>query len=243
MQLYILDYGLFQVHENGRIIGIPGYLIRLETGQNILVDTGFPAWYVADPAGAARRDGLDSFGWILQLSPDNLPAGQLARLGLAPADITHLIMTHTHIDHVGGLGDFPNAIIIIGAAERACPQPLYWADIHPIPWPETATYLVIDQDTELHPGLTLLTTPGHSPGHLSLLIRLPHTGPVLLTADAISRPEEVEQDRFGGAWNEAQTRASAHQLMQLARQEQAWVIYGHDPAQWGTLRKAPEFYD
>jgi N-acyl homoserine lactone hydrolase len=243
MRLYILDYGLFQVHDNGRLIGIPGYLIRTDTGENILVDTGFPDWYVADPAEAARREGLDTFGRLIHLSPDNLPAGQLARIGLVPRDITHLIMTHTHIDHVGGIADFPQAPIIIGAAERACPRPLYWDELRPIPWPEAATYVTIEQDTELYPGLTLLTTPGHSPGHLSLLLRLPHTGPVLLTADAISRPAEVEEDRFGGAWDEILVRASAHRLLQLARQENAWIIYGHDPAQWPMHRKAPEFYD
>src|SRR5262245_24195377 len=128
MRLYILDYGLFQVHEDGRLIGIPGYLIRMDTGQNILVDTGFPAWYVADPEETARQEGLDTFGRLVRLSPDNLPSGQLARIGLVPADITHLIMTHSHIDHVGGIADFPQAPLIIGAAERACPRPLYWAE-------------------------------------------------------------------------------------------------------------------
>ena len=54
-RLYVLDYGLFQVHSNQRIIGIPGYLIQTLDDVNILVDTGFPARYVDDPDGAARK--------------------------------------------------------------------------------------------------------------------------------------------------------------------------------------------
>jgi len=54
-RLYVLDYGPFQVHRNQRIIGIPGYLIQTLDDVNILVDTGFPARYVDDPDGAARK--------------------------------------------------------------------------------------------------------------------------------------------------------------------------------------------
>lgn len=240
-RLYVLDYGLFQVHENGRIIGIPGYLIQTGEGVNILVDTGFPARYAHDPAGASLADGLDSFGRVLSLSDQNLPAAQLARLGLTPADIQILVMTHTDIDHVGGIADFPQATMVIAAAERALDRPHYFRDRSPLEWPVNVEYRLIEDDAELYPGVALLAAPGHAPGQLSLLVRLPETGMVLLTGDAISRPAELEEG-FGGAWNPAQAQASAERLMAIAKREQAWLIYGHDPAQWNELRKAPEFY-
>lgn len=241
-RLFVLDFGLFQVHANGRVIGIPGFLIQLQTGENILVDTGFPAWYADDPAQAALADGLDSFGRVLALTHDQLPAAQLRKAGLTPAAITHLVMTHTDIDHVGGIDTFPQATIIIGATERALTQPRYFGNRSPIPWPAGVTYELIDADNERWPGVTLLTTPGHSPGHLSLLVRLPQIGPVLLTGDAISRHAEL-QEGFAGAWSETQAWQSAERLMVLAEQEQALIIYGHDPAQWPQLRKAPLFYE
>jgi N-acyl homoserine lactone hydrolase len=240
-RLYVLDYGLFQVHENGRIIGIPGFLIQTAGGENILVDTGFPAWYAIDPVGAARAEGLDSFGRVLHLTTDNLPTGQLVRIGLTHSSITHLVMTHTDIDHVGGIADFPQAILIMGRAERALVQPRYFGTHLSIAWPNQAQVQLIDQDYELCPGVTLLTTPGHSPGHLSLLVHLPKTGAVILTGDAISRPSEL-QEGFGGAWDPLLARHQAERLLALAQQEQALVIYGHDPAQWPELRKAPFFY-
>jgi N-acyl homoserine lactone hydrolase len=244
-RLYILDYGLFQVHDNGRIIGIAGYLIQTQDGDNILVDTGFPAWYIQDPAAASLEDDLGSFGSVLRLDSDNLPAGQLATVGLKTSDIDLLVMTHGDIDHVGGLAEFQRqyrqATIGIGRAERALERPRYFGDRRPIAWPDGADYWLVDGDEELCPGVALLSTPGHSPGHLSLLLRLPRTGVVLLTADAIARPAEFEEG-FGGAWDEAQARASAERLMAIADKERAMIIYGHDPDQWKTLPKAPEYY-
>lgn len=242
MRMCVLDYGLFQVHQNGRVIGIPGFLIAAGSAL-VLVDTGFPPRYAHDPRGAAEADGLTSFGQIAALTEEQLPDAQLARAGFAPADITHLLLTHTHIDHVGGIADFPRATIIVGQAERALPRPIYWESGDGPEWPDGASYLTIERDTDLLPGVTLLSTPGHTPGHLSLLVRLPRTGPVLLTGDAINRPDEVAQGSFGGAWDEDAARTSAARLMRIAEETSALVIYGHDPAQWPGLRKAPDWYD
>lgn len=239
MRLTILDYGLFQVHENARVIGLVGYLIQPNPHTHILVDTGFPAWYPHDLAAAAQRDNLGTFGRILHMTHDNTPAGQLAKVGLTPADITHLVITHTHIDHVGGIGDFPNAPIYISQAERDLPQPLYFGGRSSVQWPSGRQWHTLTDDVTLCEGVTLLSTPGHSVGHYSLLLQLPNTGPVILAADAINRAEEWENDAFPNAL----ARASAQRLMALSQQQQALLIYGHDPAQWGQLRKAPAFYD
>lgn len=241
-RLYILDFGRFQVHSNNRIIGIPGYLITTTGQEHILVDTGFPLNYITDPVSAAEEDNLGSFGRILELSAVNTPDGQLAQIGLKREDVSMLIMTHTDIDHVGGIADFPGAEMIIGKAERALPQPRYFDDKSPISWPKNVKYRLIDEDTELFPGLTVLPTPGHAPGHLSILVRLPNTGPVLLTCDAVSRPAEIEEG-FKGVWNPASARESAARLMTIAEEENALVIYGHDPDQWHGLKKAPDYYD
>ncbi len=239
-RLYVLDYGLFQVHENARIIGIQGFLIQTNDGQQILVDTGFPAAYADDAEAASKRDGLGSFGRVLHLDPENLPAGQLARVGVQADAITLVVLTHTDVDHVGGLADFAGAPIVIGQAERALERPRYFEDRTPMTWPDLA-YRLVDTDTQLCPGLRVLSTPGHSPGHLSLLLHLPETGAVLIAGDAISRPTEVEEG-FRTAWDPPRARASAERLLAMAERQRALIIYGHDPAQWPGLRKAPAFY-
>lgn len=241
-QLYILDFGLFQVHSNGRVIGIQGYLIKTHAGENILVDTGFPAKYAEDVQSASEEDQLGDFGQVLSLTPENLLVAQLAHCGLQTSDVDTLILTHTHIDHVGGIGDFPGVHLVISQLERKLPKPLYWNGNSPLEWPVNVQYHLIDGETTLRPGLVLLPTPGHSPGHLSLLVTLRQTGPVLLTADAISRPSEPEEG-FEGSWDPIQAQASADMLLARAKRVNAMIIYGHDPMQWPMLPKAPKFFD
>jgi N-acyl homoserine lactone hydrolase len=241
VRLSILDFGLFRVHSGPRVIGICGYLMQTEKGRNLLVDTGFPAKYAHDSEKASKEDHLGEFGAVVSLTPENLPEAQLTKLGVAPEDVHALILTHTHIDHVGGIGDYPHAPLVIGAAERVLPKPLYWKKAQPLDWPDVET-ITIDRDTDVCRGLRLLSTPGHSPGHLSLMLDLPRTGPVLLAADAISRPSEVEE-RFAGSWNEAQALDSALRILAMAEEAGAMVVYGHSPEQWPMLRKAPGFYD
>ncbi|TNF57647.1 MAG: N-acyl homoserine lactonase family protein, partial [Rhodobacteraceae bacterium] len=86
--LHVLDYGLFRVNQNGRVIGICGFVIRTDAGETILVDTGFPPKYAADKEAATAEDDLGSFGEVLVCGPGNLPGAQLAKLGLTAADVT-----------------------------------------------------------------------------------------------------------------------------------------------------------
>ena len=239
IDLAVLDYGLFKVHSTGRIIGICGFLIRTDLGEAILIDTGFPEKYATDTDAAVKEDRLHEFGDVLKCEPDNLPSAQLAKLGLIPSDITLQICTHTHIDHIGALGDFPSSPILISAAERALPRPLYWGDMRPLEWPNQ-DYLLVDGDVEIGPGIVVLAAPGHAPGQIAVMVHLP-SGAILLTSDAISRPAEIDE-KFAGSWDEDAAIASAERLMRLASERDAFVIYGHCPSQWLVLKKAPEVY-
>ena len=247
MRLAVLDYGSLDLaldalllgDGEGRAItvGVPGYLIQTDDGRTILVDTGLPHAYLQDPVAATRADGYGGWLWRVEAGPDNRPAAQLAKLGLSPADVTHVVVTHTHFDHAGGMADFPEATLIIQRAERDLPRPVYQG----FSWPEGVRYQVVDGDVDLGPGVRLLSTPGHTPGHSSLLVSLPRTGPALLAIDAIYLPASLEQDNFKASWDE--DLASGHCLSRLARETGAWLVYGHDPEQWAEMRKAPEFYD
>lgn len=240
VELHVLDFGLFQVHANGRIIGICGFLMVTDAGERILVDTGFPEKYVKDVEAASLEDNLGDFGVVLTLSETHLPEAQLARSGVKPSDIDLLILTHTHIDHVGGIADFPNTPILIAKAERDLPKPLYWRGAQPLDWPDRE-YLTVEDDTCLGPNLELFFVPGHAPGQLALYVDLPQSGPILLVSDAISRPSEIDEN-FAGSWDEARAIESGARLLEIAKQTRAKIIYGHCPEQWPSLRKTPEFF-
>lgn len=235
-RLTILDLGRFEVRGGERIIGIPAYVMETDQGDRILMDTGFPPAYATDPDRPAQ-DGLPRFGKLLNYGPNQTAESALAALGIAPQDITLTILSHGHIDHVGSLPLFAHAPILMTARERADPRPSYFGTARPMDWPD-ARYILIDADTPVCHGLTLIPTPGHTPGHLSAILNLPNTGPVTLAADAINRASEPAE-HFADAEDPAAAKISADRLLAFP----GLLIYGHDPAQWLTLRKAPAFYD
>jgi N-acyl homoserine lactone hydrolase len=210
------------------------YLIQTSDRKNILIDTGI-ARDVTSPAntpkGREERNVIE----------------QLAGLDLRPADVNTLICTHFDVDHAGYNDAFPQAELIAqrdhyelarGGHPRFADARKHWD--HP-----ALRYRLVDGDTELLPGLMLLATPGHAPGHQSVLVRLPQTGAVLLAIDAVMMQQGFTPDRK--AWpkddNEEQLRASTCKLLDLVKREiVTLVVFGHDGLQWQTLKKAPEFY-
>src|ERR1700730_8520287 len=172
----------------------------------------------------------------------------LAALGLCPDDIDVLICTHFDVDHAGYHDAFAKTEFIIQrehyALARSGHPRFAAARAH---WDHPALrYRLADGDTELLPGLTLLETSGHTSGHQSVLVRLPQTGPVLLTIDAVMMQRLFTPDRQ--AWpmddNEEKLRASTRKLLELVEREHvALVIFGHDGEQWQTLKKAPTYYE
>lgn len=236
-RLTVLDFGLFDVGPGLRLIGIPGFLLETDLGARILFDTGFPPDYVTQPEATAARDGLERFGRFTDFGPANTAEGQLALLGLGPADISHVILSHGHIDHVGSLPLFAHTEVIMTAVERRDPKPCYFFDIRPMDWPD-ARYRLIEGEVELCQGVRLIPTPGHTAGHLSALLTLPEGRRVLLAADAINRISEADEG-FADAKDPALAMASYGRLMDLAQATGAEVIYGHEPSQWAGLPKAP----
>ena len=240
-RLAVLDYGLFEVHAGPRTIGICGYLIETDAEERVLIDTGFPEKYARDAVAATAEDDLGSFGRVLSVTAENLPDAQLGRLGLRKSDVTLMIQSHTHIDHVGDMAGFPHAPILMSAAERALPRPLYWSGKKAMEWPDR-DYRLVEEDLALGDGFDVLHCPGHAPGQLAFMVRLPQTGWVLLTSDAISRASEIDEG-FEGSWDVPQAVHHGTRLMRLAAEREALVIYGHSPEQWPTLKKAPEWYE
>lgn len=237
MRLYILDLGKMQPGN----IPVPGYLIQTPDGLNILVDSGWPRSFVDNPRNPP--------GLSIEIRPEDIVSARLAEIGLEPHDIDYLVCTHLDDDHSGNHDLFPEAELIVqrqhhelakGGHPRFAANRAIWD--HP-----ALRYRRVEGDGELVPGVMLLETSGHVPGHQSLLVRLPETGPVVLAADAVmhsSMADAATRPLFATDMDdEAGIRASTRKIAETAKREGAsLVVYGHDADQWPTLRHAPEFY-
>jgi N-acyl homoserine lactone hydrolase len=243
-----IDLHLFTsgtLESRGAEVPVPFYLIRHPQGQ-IVIDGGNPIALAHDPR-AHLRELADYF--TVHMTPQQHCVAQLASIGVAPESISHVVQTHLHMDHTGALGHFPGATVVVHARELAAAQAVEGAigggyvradyDLPDLDW---QTY---DGDHDLFGdgSVRLLETPGHAAGHVSLLLTLDETGPVLLTADAADNTAQWEGRAHPRAFHSRdEANASLQRLRDVAGETGALIVHGHDPDNWATLRHAPARY-
>jgi N-acyl homoserine lactone hydrolase len=215
------------------LLPVPGYVIQAEAAL-ILVDTGMPRAVLA---------GADDIGPLMRPrgGEEAHVTSRLAALGISPGAITHVVATHFHFDHAGGLGEFPQAQIV---AQRAAVEAARIGSRREQALVRTPdlNWQVVDGDTDLVPGVRLLRTDGHAVGHQSVLVTLSGGARFLLAIDAIYSRDQLAADDWGAYVDADAARASANRVQDLAAALGATLVYGHDAAQWRTLRHAPEWY-
>ncbi|MBC8161488.1 MAG: N-acyl homoserine lactonase family protein [Roseiflexaceae bacterium] len=222
---------------------ISAYLLELTSGY-LLVDTGVNSAILRDPALlAAYYTGRNWTPPIVQLAHELLP--QLAQLGVNPQDITDVFLTHMHMDHTGNLRQFQHASIHVQRREHeyatTAGHAPAWFDIdYDLP---ALRWALHDGDWTFAPGVQALATYGHTPGHQSLLVTLPETGPVVLVGDVADLAENfAEQVLPGDASDDQQALASIRRINQIVDEHGAARFLCHDPAFVHSARLAPEWY-
>ncbi|MCL6446292.1 MAG: N-acyl homoserine lactonase family protein [Alicyclobacillus sp.] len=187
-----LDKGVLMTGSSG-IIDIPtaAYILEHPRHGVVLFDTGVN-YRVADAEEAERHWGpglREAFG--CSLVREQAIDAQLDRLGYKLADVKHVILSHMHLDHAGGMCHFPHATFYVQKSELRYawwPDPFSKAVYCYNDYKDTRYYTFIqlngDADIFQDGTIRVIATPGHSPGHQSLLLRLEHRGLVLLGADA-----------------------------------------------------------
>src|SRR5262245_61147378 len=227
-RLYLMQVGSMPEYQ----IPFVCYLVQTDDGKNILIDSGLPEIM---PEGESEfENGQD----IIE---------QLAGIGFKPDDIDTVISTHYDIDHAGRHAAFTKAYYVVQRVHHvdAASNPRF-AATRP-QWDQPIERIrLVDGDTELLPGLELIETSGHVPGHQSVLVRLPKTGAILLTIDAVPFAEGFTRDGQDDDSNpDAEAiRASTIKLIDLVEREHVGlVIFGHDTELWKMLKRAPEFYE
>ncbi len=244
-RLYIFDCGQGQAPDMSRWtpginVGTPldvvdnCYLIRHPKGD-LIWDTGIPDAVAGSANGFGGANGAPVWK-----RAKTLEAG-LKEIGVQPADIKYVVVSHTHPDHIGNVELFPQALLLVQQAEYDWPGPLGVARFkaeHPV------KKLSGDYDVFGDGSVTILSTPGHTPGHQSLLVKLPKTGAVVLSGDAVHFKDNWDNRRVPAInTNAEQTLASLQRIADVMAQTGAQLWINHDKPQNATLKHAPEFYE
>ncbi len=244
MRLFLLQSGWVEIGLNllvpdtgrtGRVdVPVPMLLVQTDDGV-YLIDTGMPDSWI-DRAG--DLDGEEIFP---HMTADDRLDRQLGRLGIGVDDLTCAINTHLHFDHAGGNSHIQHVPILVQEAELAAARA---GEITARDWDAPGVrYKTIRGDYHVCDGLDLLSTPGHTRGHQSVLLTLSDEQRLLFTIDAVYTAINWNEDALSAMVDPAAGQASVERLRREAAHPHTTVIFGHDPAQWSTLRQPPSFYE
>ncbi len=210
-------------------------LVRTPEGS-VLFDTGLHPVHVARPdATFGRRPTMR-----VAMDEDDAIVARLAAIGVRPEDVAVVVNSHLHFDHAGNNGAFPRATFVAQREHLAFAKgkpdfpAVYW-DI-----PELS-YLPVDGRTRVAKGVEVIPTPGHAPGHQSLVVDLAETGRVVLCGDAAFTRENLGR-RETPAFDTEMAKASIALIRSLVRDDLGRCFVSHDMSAWRTWRHAPAVY-
>ena len=230
------------------VVPVPFLLIDHPKGK-VLFDTGC-AFEIINDKQAHWGDVLAAYDPVM--TEDQWCVNAIKKAGCSAEDIDYVILSHLHLDHAGGVGHFPNARYIVQRDE------LHFAYV-PDPYMKGA-YIRKDFDKDVDwfilngwiddkfdlfndGSIQIYFTPGHTPGHQSVLVNLPDSGPMFFAADACYTSDNLENGTLPGLmWNAEQTVRSVERMRFLKGAQDVTIVTGHDPVAWKQFKQAPEYY-
>jgi N-acyl homoserine lactone hydrolase len=213
------------------------YATLLETTEGyILIDTGM------NTDGIDRPDevwGERAKQLIPCITKEDDVANRLHEIGIKENDIKYVINTHLHWDHTGGNRHFPDAVFVVQKAEYRFafnPDTAIGKSYMQNHYSRDAKYQLIEGDFDLCGGVRLLQTPGHTPGHQSVLITFENGKKAVIAGDAVYTWDNI--DRLippGNLYSYELAMLSLNKLKTIRETTGAAVIPSHDPGE--------DFYD
>ena len=222
---------------------ISAFLIETEQGY-ILFDTGINACILRDPDLLQQYYGRH--GWMAPVvRPEHELLAQLDAIGVGPHEVRQVVLSHMHLDHTGNLRLFSHAQVVVQRREFSYAfspnHSPFWFDCDyqdpGIQW------RIVEGDVDLLPGVQILSTPGHTPGHQSLVVELPETGTAVLVGDAGDLEENFRDEILPGvAADDQAALESIRRINSLVGERRGTAIYTHDPDFVQKTRLAPACY-
>jgi len=254
LRLYVLDCGIITPPN------VDNYGLKVSE----VVDTRMvtPCFLIAHPHGSLMWDTgeIQDSAFKDGVSPQKLNnytvtrplLPQLAAIGYTPANITYLALSHYHGDHVANASLFAGSTWIVQKGDRdpilaprpegsRVPDPKFFVGLA-----NSKTVLLNNEDHDVFGDGTVMikTSPGHTPGHQALYLKLPKTGNVLLSGDLYHYPEEITFKKVPNFdTDRAQTAKSRANIEAFVKQNNAQLWIQHDYTSGIKRKIAPEFYD
>jgi len=265
MRLYVFSSGELTLDKSGLQTGATGkitipvafFLIKHPKG-NVLFDTGNNDKIITDPTywgplAAALNPGR---------SPDVAIDAQLDKIGVKPSDINYVILGHMHLDHAGNVGKFPTATVVYQRDEIVnafWPKPGYGCCYitgdfamlrNDVGQPQVNRVKVMELNGDLDlfgdGSIYIHRQVSHTPGSEMVVVRLPKTGPVVLTSDACYLMENLQKDILPSvalAYDPAGMLDGYAWIKHLMSAEGADVIFAHDAETFKKHKQSPEYYE
>ena len=217
----------------------PCFLVMHPKGI-LLFDTGLPDSHVGRPI----YENMTGYEGILKFTTLK---GELANIGVTPAMITYLAISHSHWDHVGNANDYAGSTWLARKAEydfmfgpKAAPafMPSYAALAK-----AQIKYIDGDHDVFGDGSVVLLSTPGHTPGHQSLYVKLAKTGGVVISGDLYHYSQERSLNRVPPREQALETPASRKRIEGFLARTHSQLWIGHSIDWYSTAVKAPGWYE
>ena len=252
MRLYVFDCGVIR--------GLDPALFNFKKEEVATTDFAVPCYLVAHPKGTLI--------WDVGVIPDSAfkddgaPVtqgvstamrtlkSQLAEIGYSPSDITYLVHSHYHLDHIANSNEFASATWLVRQVERDAmfaEKPPNLVDPAVYSQLKTAKTVIISTDEYdvFGDGKVIIKyAPGHTPGHQVLILKLAKTGNVMLAGDLYHYPEERKLGRVPTfEWNKEQSLASRAMIEDYVKRTNTQLWIEHDFAANSKLKKSPGYYD
>jgi N-acyl homoserine lactone hydrolase len=232
-------------------VPVVAFLVEHPGAGCILIDTGFHSSVAVEPHGAFGRFGGIIFK-DLRMDPNQAVAAQLRERGIRPSDVSGVVMTHLHSDHASGISDFPDSTFVVSDKEWAAAssggqlQGYFPRQFdHAFDWrtldfdgPDADSFATFGRSFDLlgDGSVRLVFTPGHTAGHLSVILRLKERE-ALIAGDAIYAMRTLRESHLPFLMADEHLFRRSLREIQLYEKEtpDALIIPGHDMEQWRTL--------
>jgi glyoxylase-like metal-dependent hydrolase (beta-lactamase superfamily II) len=266
MRLYVFTSGALTIDKSALQTGATGkitvpvafFLIKHPKG-NILFDTGNNDKVIKDPTYWGPLAAMLS---PASRTPDLAIDAQLDKIGVKTSDINYVVLGHMHLDHAGNVGKFPNATVVYQRDEIVnafWPKPGYGCCYitgdfamlrNKVGEGQVSARKVIELNGDLDlfgdGSVYIHRAVSHTPGTEMMVVRLPKTGPVVLTTDVCYLMDNLQKDILPSvalAYDPAGMLTQYGWIKHMMAAEGADVIFAHDPDTFNKHKHSPEFYE